>query len=52
MDNLGWLGGLMDDPLHYSDDISRFLLFLLIVLWPGRFLASALVDLVRLIRGC
>jgi hypothetical protein len=50
MDNLGWFGGLIDDPLHYSDDISRFLLFLLIVLWPGRFIASAVVSLMRLIR--
>jgi hypothetical protein len=51
MDNLGWLGGLMDDPFHYSDDTSRFLLFHLIVLWPGRFLAGALVGLVRLAFG-
>lgn len=49
-DNLGWLGGLMDDPFHYSDDISRFLLFLLIILWPGRFVAVSLVQLGRVLR--
>lgn len=49
MDNLGWLGGLMDDPFHCSDDMSRFLLFLLIVLYPGRFVAGGLVGMLRLL---
>jgi len=43
--NLGWLGGLMNNPFSYSDDHNRFLLFLQIFLWPGRFLAESLVDL-------
>ena len=50
--NIGWLGGLIDHPFRYSDDLNRFLLFLQIVLWPGRFLAESLVDTVRLVwRG-
>ena len=49
MDNLGWLGGLMDDPFHYSDDINRFLLFLLIVLAPGRFIVGSLGGFLRLV---
>lgn len=48
-DNLGWFGGVMDDPFHYSDDISRFLLVLLIVLYPGRFIAGSLACFLRLL---
>ncbi len=44
MDNIGWLGGLFDHPFRYSDDINRFLIFLVIVLWPGRFIAESVVD--------
>ncbi len=46
--NMGWLGGLVDDPFHYSDDVNRFLLFLAVVLYPGRFVGQALVDLLAL----
>jgi hypothetical protein len=49
MDNLGGLGGLVDDPFHVSDDVSRFLLLLLIVLAPGRFLAGSLTRCLRLV---
>lgn len=48
--NMGWLGGLMDHPFRYSDDVNRFLLALSIVLAPGRFWSESLVDLVRLVR--
>jgi len=48
--NMGWLGGLIDHPFRYTDDANRFLLFLLILLFPGRFWSEALVDLFRLIR--
>ena len=48
--NLGWLGGLMDHPFRYSDDINRFLLSLMIVLLPGRFVSEAVVDMVGLMR--
>jgi hypothetical protein len=48
--NIGWLGGLIDHPFRYSDDVNRFLMFLLIFLLPGRFLSESFVDLMRLIR--
>lgn len=48
--NMGWLGGLMDHPFRYSDDVNRILLFLLVILLPGRFLSETFVDLLRLIR--
>lgn len=49
LSNVGWLGGVIDHPFRYSDDINRFLLFLGIILWPGRFVTEALVDAVRLL---
>ena len=49
--DLGWLGGLVDNPFRFSDNINRFLLFLLIVLWPGRLVADALADLRRATHG-
>lgn len=48
--NVGWLGGLVDHPFRYSDDVNRILVFLLLFLLPGRFVSEALVDLIRLIR--
>lgn len=54
MSNVGWCGGLIDNPFRWSDDWNRNLLFLAVVLLPGRFVAEALVDglglLVRLAR--
>lgn len=47
--NVGWLGGLVDHPLRYSDDINRFLYVLLLLLWPGRFVAESCVDMIRLL---
>lgn len=47
--NLGWLGGMMDHPFRYSDDINRFLLTLMILLLPGRFVSEAVVDMVGLV---
>jgi len=45
--NMGWLGGAFDNPFRYSDDVNRFLLFLSIVLWPGRFATTSILDLFR-----
>lgn len=42
--DLGLLGGLVDHPLKYTDDVNRALLFLKIVLAPGRFIIRSLVD--------
>jgi len=47
--NLGWAGGLMDDPFRYSDDINRSLLFLAILLAPGRFVGGAFLEAFRLL---
>lgn len=47
--NMGYLGGIVDDPLRISDDHNRFLFFFGLFLAPGRFFAEALVDNVRLV---
>jgi hypothetical protein len=50
MENLGMLGGLFDHPFRYSDDLNRHMLFLLIVLWPGRFISESIMDTFMLCR--
>ena len=45
MDDLGWFGGLLNDPFRYRDNINRQLLFLQIVLLPGRLLAEGMMWL-------
>lgn len=45
--NMGWMGGALDNPFRISDDANRVLLFLSIVLWPGRFATTAILDLFR-----
>lgn len=45
--NLGWFGGAVDNPFRYSDDLNRFLLFLFIALWPGRFITHSLIDVLE-----
>lgn len=48
--NMGLLGGLIDHPFRYTDDLNRSLLFLSILLYPGRFISTTLVQTYRLIR--
>ncbi len=43
-DNIGWLGGLIDHPFRYSDDINRFLIFLAVILYPGRFISRTFMT--------
>ncbi|HOX91741.1 MAG TPA: hypothetical protein PLC54_02380 [Spirochaetales bacterium] len=45
--DLGMLGGLMDHPFKYTDDQNRDLLFLKIILWPGRFMSRSILDGLR-----
>jgi hypothetical protein len=45
--NMGYLGGVLDDPFRYSDDLNRLLLFLKLLLWPGRFATTSVLELFR-----
>ena len=48
--NTGFLG-FLDHPLRWTDDLNRFLVFLRIVLLPGRIAAAAIRDLVAIACG-
>jgi hypothetical protein len=42
--NVGMLGGFLDNPLKYTDDVNRMLTFLLIILYPGRFISKTIIQ--------
>ena len=47
--NTGVLG-FINNPFRYTDDINRFLVFLKILLYPGRLIGIGLADFWNLIR--
>ena len=49
-DNYGWAGGLIDNPFRISDDINRFLLFLRIILYPGRMFGVFIKEIAEMMR--
>ena len=49
MDNLGFCGGLINNPCRWSDDMNRSLIALAIVLGPGRFVAESIFDAIALL---
>lgn len=48
-DNMGWFGGMGNDPFQYSDNINRMLFKLHMLLGPGRFAADTMLDACALI---
>jgi hypothetical protein len=48
-DNMGWGGGVANDPFQYSDNINRFLWMAHCVLGPGRFTAESFLDMCALL---
>ena len=42
--NLGLWGTMIDHPFRFSDDVNRMLMFLHVFLWPGRFIAATVID--------
>ncbi|GAB4009599.1 hypothetical protein GCM10028808_18750 [Spirosoma migulaei] len=40
--NVGWLGGLVDNPFRISDDYNRWLVFIQVILLPGKLIAYSL----------
>ena len=47
MDKLGLLGGLIDHPFKYTDDINRRMLFFKILLFPGKLIGTTIVELIK-----
>lgn len=48
--NMGLLGGLIDHPFKFTDDLNRNLLVLFIVMYPGRFISTTIVQTFLLIK--
>jgi hypothetical protein len=42
--NVGGFGGFLDHPFRYSDDINRSLMFLAVLMAPGRFVTGSIRD--------
>jgi hypothetical protein len=41
----------VNNPFRLSDNLNRWLIFARVALWPGRFVATSIRDLVRHARG-
>jgi hypothetical protein len=47
--NVGLLGGLIDNPFRYTDDLNRTLILFMILMYPGRFIAITIIQTFKLI---
>lgn len=48
--NMGLFGGLIDHPFKFSDDVNRMLRLLLVLLYPGRFIATTMIQTLIAVR--
>jgi hypothetical protein len=48
--NVGLLGGLIDHPFRYTDDLNRILIVFLILLYPGRFISTTAIQTTLLLK--
>ena len=48
--NMGWLGGVLDNPFRISDDFNRFLFFFALFLLPGKIVLYSLQTIINTIR--
>lgn len=48
--NIGWFGGLINNPFRFSDNLNRMLIFLMFLLYPGRFIAITFVQTFHLLK--
>jgi hypothetical protein len=48
--NMGWFGGLIDNPFRFSDDLNRFAAFLALLLLPGKLIVYALQTILNTIQ--
>lgn len=49
--NMGLLGGLVDHPFKYTDDINRTLFGLSIIMYPGRFISKTVIQTFVILRN-
>ena len=48
--NIGWFGGVFDNPFKISDDINRALIFIMIILMPGRLISTTVVSWIDFLK--
>lgn len=48
--NVGFLGGLIDNPFKYTDNVNRLLIVLLALLFPGRFISTTFIQTIILLK--
>lgn len=49
--NVGWAGGLINDPFRISDDANRLAVFFYLFLLPGKLIVFALQTAYRLLKN-
>lgn len=49
-ENVGWFGGLINHPFRISDNFNRSLIFLQIILLPGKLLSQGMVIFWKLLQ--
>lgn len=48
--NVGWFGGVFDNPFKISDDVNRMLVFVMVILMPGRLISTTAVSWIDLFK--
>lgn len=48
--NMGWFGGIFDNPFKISDDINRMLVFVMIILMPGRLISTTVLSWIYIFK--
>ena len=49
-DDLGWFGGLIDDPFSWSDDWNRSLLWWRLLFTPPKFVVNTFFDTIETVK--
>jgi hypothetical protein len=50
LSNMGWFGGLLNNPFRISDNYNRLLFFASVILIPGKFVVYAIQAIYRLAK--
>jgi hypothetical protein len=48
--NVGWFGGVFDNPFKISDDANRILFLSMLILMPGSLISSTIVSWITLFK--
>lgn len=48
--NVGWLGGVFNNPFRISDNVNRMLFFIMVILMPGRLISTTVLSWIELLK--